>query len=52
MAGKTGVVIGLVHDHFVHVPVDLLTSRTKRVDPAGYSWGAVLACTGQAERFE
>ena len=52
MAGKTGVVIGLLHDHFVHVPVDLLTSRTKRVDPSGYAWGAVLSCTGQAERFE
>jgi len=52
MAGKTGVVIGLLHDHFVHVPVDLLTNRTKRVDPSGYAWGAVLSCTGQAERFE
>ena len=52
MAGKTGVVIGLVHDQFVHVPVNLLTSRTKRVDPDGFAWRAVLAATGQAERFE
>jgi 6-phosphofructokinase 1 len=52
MAGKTGVVIGLLHDHFVHVPIDLLTSRTKRVDPSGSAWGAVLACTGQPARFE
>ena len=52
MAGKTGVVIGYVHDQFVHVPVDLLTSRTKRVDPDGFAWRAVLAATGQPERFE
>ena len=51
MAGKTGVVIGLVHDQFVHVPVNLLTSRTKRVDPDGFAWRAVLAATGQPERF-
>jgi len=51
MAGKTGVVIGLVHDQFVHVPVNLLTSRTKRVDPEGFAWRAVLAATGQPERF-
>jgi 6-phosphofructokinase 1 len=52
MAGKTGVVIGLVHDQFVHVPINLLTNRTKRVDPDGFAWRAVLAATGQPERFE
>jgi 6-phosphofructokinase 1 len=52
MAGRTGLVIGLVHDVFVHVPIELLTGRTKRVDPDGIAWGAVLAATGQPERFE
>jgi len=52
MAGCTGIVIGQVHDLFVHVPIDVLTSRTKRVDEAGLAWRAVLAATGQAERFE
>jgi 6-phosphofructokinase 1 len=49
MAGKTGLVIGLQHDQFVHVPIALLTSRTKRVDPAGAAWRAVLASTGQPD---
>jgi 6-phosphofructokinase 1 len=47
MAGKTGLVIGLLHDQFVHVPIALLTSQTKRVDPDGPAWRAVLASTGQ-----
>ena len=28
MAGRTGVVIGYLHNEFIHVPVELLTSRT------------------------
>ena len=51
MAGKTGLVIGLLHDRYVHVPIELLTSRRKQVDPADQSWQAVLACTGQPARF-
>jgi len=52
MAGKTGLVIGYLHDKFIHVPTDLLTSRKKRMDPDGFAWSAVLAATGQPERFE
>lgn len=52
MAGKTGLVIGYLHDKFIHVPVELLTSRKKSLDPAGPVWSAVLAATGQPERFE
>jgi 6-phosphofructokinase 1 len=52
MAGKTGLVIGLLHDRFVHVPIELLASKQKRVDPEGPEWQAVLACTGQRARFE
>ncbi len=51
MAGKTGLVIGLVHGQFVHVPIDLVTSRTKRLDPQGDAWRAVRAATGQPARF-
>ena len=35
MAGKTGLVIGLLHSRFIHSPVDMLGSHQKRVDPAG-----------------
>ena len=52
MAGKTGLVIGYLHDKFIHVPIELLTSRKKRLDPDGFAWSAVLAATGQPERFE
>jgi 6-phosphofructokinase 1 len=52
MAGKTGLVIGYMHDKFIHVPIELLTSRKKRLDPDGFAWSAVLAATGQPERFE
>jgi 6-phosphofructokinase 1 len=52
MAGKTGLVIGYLHDRFIHVPIELLTTQQKRVDPDGPAWSAVLAATGQAIRFE
>ena len=52
MAGKTGLVIGYLHDRFIHVPIELLASRKKRLDPDGFAWSAVLAATGQPERFE
>jgi 6-phosphofructokinase 1 len=52
MAGKTGLVIGYMHDQFIHVPIDLLTSRKKSMDPTGYLWNAVLAATGQQPQFE
>jgi 6-phosphofructokinase 1 len=52
MAGKTGLVIGYLHDRFIHVPIELLASRKKALDPDGFAWSAVLAATGQPERFE
>src|SRR4051794_89997 len=52
MAGKTGVVIGFLHERFIHVPIELLATKTKRLDPASGWWRSVLAATGQPERFE
>jgi 6-phosphofructokinase 1 len=52
MAGKTGLVIGWLHEKFIHVPIELLVSRKKCMDPNGLAWSAVLAATGQPERFE
>ena len=51
MAGKTGVVIGFLHERFIHVPIELLAGRTKRLDPASGWWRSVLATTGQPEHF-
>ncbi len=51
MAGKTGLVIGFLHDEFIHVPIELLASRRKSIDPAGPVWRGALAATGQSERL-
>ena len=47
MAGKTGLVIGLQHDVFTHVPIELLASRKKQLDLNRATWQGVLAATGQ-----
>ena len=51
MAGKTGVVIGFIHERFVHVPIKLLATQTKRLDPNSGWWRSVLATTGQPAQF-
>jgi len=51
MAGKTGLVIGFLHDEFIHVPIELLAGRKKAIDPAGPVWRGALAATGQPERL-
>ncbi len=52
MAGKTGLVIGLIHGAFIHVPSDAIAQSKKNLDPASPFWQAVLAATGQPPRFE
>ncbi len=52
MAGKTGLVIGYLHDKFIHVPIELLTSRRKFMKPDSSLWNAALSATGQPARFE
>jgi 6-phosphofructokinase 1 len=51
MAGKTGLVIGYLHDRFIHVPIEQLCAGSRRVDPSGAAWRSVLAATGQPSRF-
>jgi 6-phosphofructokinase 1 len=51
MAGKTGVVIGSLHDRFIHVPIELLATHKKHLDPRSAWWRSVLATTGQPENF-
>jgi 6-phosphofructokinase 1 len=51
MAGKTGLVIGLLHDIFIHVPIEKLVAQKKRLNPDGDAWRAALAATGQPVRF-
>jgi 6-phosphofructokinase 1 len=52
MAGKTGLVIGFLHDSFIHIPIEMLVSEKKNIDPESVWWTAVLAATGQPARFD
>jgi 6-phosphofructokinase 1 len=52
MAGKTGLVIGFLHDSFIHIPIEMLVREKKHIDTDGVRWKAVLAATGQPARFE
>ena len=47
MAGKTKIVIGLVHDKFVHIPIRMATAHRNVVDPEGALWRDTLDATGQ-----
>ncbi len=46
MAGKTGMLVGLMKDEYVHIPLRLIRSGTQ-VDPEGNIWMRVLEATGQ-----
>ena len=51
MSGRTGLVIGNLHDEFIHVPIGLVTGRKQRLDPTSAAWRSALAATGQPARF-
>ncbi len=47
MAGKTKMVVGLVHDKFVHIPIQMVTRHRNAVDPESSLWRDALDATGQ-----
>ncbi|MDI6774668.1 MAG: ATP-dependent 6-phosphofructokinase [Verrucomicrobiota bacterium] len=47
MAGRTGLVVGIWNDHFVHVPMEKAIESRKKIDPTGALWQSVLDNTGQ-----
>jgi 6-phosphofructokinase 1 len=47
MAGKTGMMIARWHQRFAHLPMNLVTSGRRKVDPCGDLWRSVLESTGQ-----
>jgi len=47
MAGKTGMVVALWHQSFVHLPLSLVTRGRRKVDPNGDLWRSVIETTGQ-----
>ncbi|HNX91225.1 MAG TPA: ATP-dependent 6-phosphofructokinase [Candidatus Omnitrophota bacterium] len=51
MSGKTKLVVGMVHNEFVHIPMSLITRGRRKVDHKGELWFSVLECTGQPAEF-
>jgi len=47
MGGKTGALIGLVHNYYVHIPIKMAVSQRNTINPDGTTWRAVLESTGQ-----
>lgn len=52
MSGRTGLIVSLLHGQFVHVPIDVIASGSKKVDLGGELWRAVLSSTCQRAVFE
>lgn len=46
MAGKTGILVGLMKDEYVHLPLAAVASG-RTIDPCGDIWLRVLETTGQ-----
>ena len=51
MAGKTDLLIGLWHNHLIHVPLAVSTGMKKRLLPDSELWTSVLALTGQEKWY-
>jgi 6-phosphofructokinase 1 len=47
MAGKTEMVVSRLYDRYVHLPLPLVTQRSKKLNLASPCWQSVLECTGQ-----
>jgi 6-phosphofructokinase 1 len=47
MAGKTKLIIGLVHNEFVHLPIKSVITHRNKVDPEGNLWRDTLDATHQ-----
>lgn len=47
MTGRTEMMVGRVHNHQVHVPIELVTTGRRRLNPEHPLWRAVLQSTGQ-----
>jgi 6-phosphofructokinase 1 len=51
MAGKTDVLMAVLHHTFIHVPISLATAKRRQVNLEGEGWSSVLAATGQPKDF-
>jgi 6-phosphofructokinase 1 len=51
MAGKTGMVVGLWHEQFTHLPLAAATSQRKVVSLEGELWRSTVESTGQPPKL-
>jgi 6-phosphofructokinase 1 len=47
MSGRTGMIISLVNNQFVHVPITLAVSSRNKINPESALWRDVVEATGQ-----
>jgi len=47
MSGRTKMVLGMWSNTFTHIPMSLIVSKKKQLDPIGSEWLSVLETTGQ-----
>jgi 6-phosphofructokinase 1 len=47
MSGKTDMVVGYHHDHFIHLPIEVASARRRQIQPCDDLWQRVLQSTGQ-----
>ncbi|MDR2149642.1 MAG: ATP-dependent 6-phosphofructokinase [Spirochaetaceae bacterium] len=47
MAGKTKLIIGLIHNEFVHIPMKAAVARRSHVDPESSLWRDTIEATHQ-----
>jgi len=47
MSGRTGMLIGHWNNQFVHIPMNLIANKRKKVNPRGSLWRSTLEATGQ-----
>ena len=51
MAGRTDMVVCKIQEHFVHLPLELVTRRRRKLDIHSELWRAVLESTGQGMMY-
>jgi 6-phosphofructokinase 1 len=52
MTGRTDMIVGHWQGEFTHVPMPLAASKRQKIDPKGWVWSNVLACTSQPAQME
>lgn len=52
MAGKTKMIVGQWHSHFTYVPIEMATTKRRKVNPNSQLWQSVLGVTRQNYYFD